>query len=221
MSDESGPTPKDVHADETQPLIRPRDEQPPDHSVSSTRSQGNVGEVEVDSEGTTEREEIQDVMVANTGPRINFPAMRAQQPSPAPLKQEDDVFAHSTKDSFPGKWLTGLGDKRHQPAREGAKSHAFDSVHGPTRCQTLIARIRDAEVSSKTSHDLLYAYRRTDTGQQSLIDAEQQRIEEDGELHEQILSSLKVCQTVGACHDVSERHSNIPLTGDRARIPSN
>jgi hypothetical protein len=164
ISDESGPTPTEVHADETQPLIQPRDEQPPDHPSSSTRPQGDVGEVEVNSEGTTEREEIQDVMVANTGPRISFPAMRVRQLSPAPLKQEDDEFPHSTMDSFPSKWLAELGDKRHQTAREGANSHAFDSVHSPTRCQTLIACIRDAEVSSKTSYDLLHAQRRTDAG---------------------------------------------------------
>lgn len=155
-----------------QPSFRPRDKHSPTQVESSTHSIPNFGEVEIDSEATTEREGTQDPKAIDTDPRTAFHTMHSPQSSPAPLKRQIDEVTYPANDSFPGQWLFGLGDKRFQPAKEDAKSYTTEASRGPARYQILIARIREAEVRYLTSRSLLYAYYRTDAEQQSLIEAE-------------------------------------------------
>jgi hypothetical protein len=190
-------TPGAVDLHESRPSISPLGEVPPEQAVPSTRSQHDVAQVEIGSEATREREGTQNLMAIKTDRRVNSHAVQAQQSSPIPIKEEDDVFTQSMKGSFPGNWLASLRDKRDQPTKESAKPCTMQTISGPTHRQNLIVRIREAEVSSPASHAQLQAYQRTDTDEQSLIEAEQRRIEEEDKLHEQLLCTLKATSTLG------------------------
>ena len=144
--------PNGMYSNESQASVQYRDEQPLENFISSTAGQETTTQIafDDDAETITEEENVQEkeARTVNTGPTINKHAVLYQKANAAPTKLEDEETAHTTKDTASGKWLTRHNREYARSIRESAKSDSSMVTLSPARCQNLLARIRDAEVSS-------------------------------------------------------------------------